>query len=326
MTALPMTDERVFALLPGVSRTFAISIAVLRGTLAADVATAYLLCRLLDTVEDDTTLPEVERRTLLLDLAGGIEHPEETGAVCDRLVRLEGRITATPCERELLLESRELFLRIQTLGGQRAAVIRRWAAEMARGMAEFVSDLPGQRIQTMADLARYCHFVAGTVGGMLTGLFVLCGPGISERRKRLLEEHMESFGRGLQMVNIIKDCGKDWQLGRSFLPREMAGDAGDFPGCNRSMMASLVAGAAEDLDDAVRYIRALPRRMWRARLFCIYPLVFARKTLQLLGRDTCLPGQPGAKISRRQVKRIMLFSAPAALSNLWLRLACRRRD
>lgn len=326
MTALPMTDERVFALLPGVSRTFAISIAALRGTLADDIATAYLLCRLLDTIEDDAALSADERKEVLLTLAGCIDRPGAASAVEACLAGLRDRINATPAEHELLHEAGQLFERIDQMGEMRSGIIRRWAAEMARGMAEFVSDIPGQRIQTMADLGRYCHFVAGTVGGMLTGLFVLCGPGISERRKRLLEQYMEPFGRGLQMVNIIKDCGKDWQVGRSFLPREMAGDERGFLGVNRSMMASLISGAAEDLDDAVRYIRALPRRMWRARLFCIYPLVFARKTLQLLGRDIFSPGQAGAKISRRQVKWSMLFSAPAALSNLWLRLVCRRRD
>ena len=41
------------AVLPEVSRTFAISIRFLPGTLGRAVLTAYLLCRIADTIEDD---------------------------------------------------------------------------------------------------------------------------------------------------------------------------------------------------------------------------------------------------------------------------------
>lgn len=310
-------------LLPEVSRTFALSIVVLRGNLALDVATAYLLCRLLDTIEDDSSLSESTRRTLLLDLADEIEQFQKTDILCTRLSELAERMKITPSERELLSESSQLFTRIQTLDAQRSTIIRCWAAEMARGMAEFVSDLPGQHIQTMTDLERYCHFVAGTVGGMLTDLFILAG--ISKRRQRRLRRYMESFGRGLQLVNIIKDCGKDWQLGRVFIPRQETSSGQQSWRITQETIANLIEKAAADLDDAVRYIRALPRRIWRVRLFCIYPLVFARQTLKLLKRTTLLPGEAGPKISRREVKRLMLFAAPAALSNLWLRLVARRR-
>ncbi|HOG64467.1 MAG TPA: squalene/phytoene synthase family protein [Spirochaetota bacterium] len=325
MTPEPMQDQRVFDLLSGVSRTFALSIVVLRGTLASDVATAYLLCRLLDTVEDDANLPATERRHVLSGLADGIGNPAQEAEALELLAGLEGRITATPVELELLAEAPALFARIKRMDAQRGQVLRRWAEEMARGMAEFVSDTPGASIHTLQDLARYCHYVAGTVGGMLTGLFALTGPGVTAQRQRRLETHMEAFGRGLQMVNIIKDCGKDWSMGRCFLPGELAGNEAGFRGAHPHLLGELVKQAEVDLDDAVRYIRNLPRRMWRARLFCVYPLVFARKTLRILAGNQARTGEQGPKISRKDVKRAMLFSAPAAFSNLWLRLVCRRQ-
>ncbi|HEY5567564.1 MAG TPA: squalene/phytoene synthase family protein, partial [Gammaproteobacteria bacterium] len=44
------------SILPGVSRTFALTIPVLPDRLAEVVTNAYLLCRLADTIEDDVGL------------------------------------------------------------------------------------------------------------------------------------------------------------------------------------------------------------------------------------------------------------------------------
>ena len=52
--------------LPAVSRTFALSIRVLPGELGRAVLTAYLLCRIADTLEDEPTLP-AERKAALLE-------------------------------------------------------------------------------------------------------------------------------------------------------------------------------------------------------------------------------------------------------------------
>ena len=45
------------SILPAVSRTFALSIRVLPGELGRAVLTAYLLCRIADTLEDEPVLP-----------------------------------------------------------------------------------------------------------------------------------------------------------------------------------------------------------------------------------------------------------------------------
>ena len=48
-------------ILPGVSRTFALTIPVLPPRLADVVANAYLLCRLADTIEDDVGLTDEQK-------------------------------------------------------------------------------------------------------------------------------------------------------------------------------------------------------------------------------------------------------------------------
>ena len=54
-TEFPAAGQLRF--LPGVSRTFALTIPKLPATLSGVVANAYLLCRIVDTIEDDPTMP-----------------------------------------------------------------------------------------------------------------------------------------------------------------------------------------------------------------------------------------------------------------------------
>ncbi|MDP7111678.1 MAG: squalene/phytoene synthase family protein, partial [Myxococcota bacterium] len=57
-----MSDEAVcIELLPRVSRTFALSIEALPEPLRRAVRAAYLLCRIVDTIEDDPALRAAER-------------------------------------------------------------------------------------------------------------------------------------------------------------------------------------------------------------------------------------------------------------------------
>src|SRR5215204_6417219 len=64
---ISVRDAERFALeiLPAVSRTFALSIRVLPGDLGRAVLSAYLLCRIADTVEDEPTLPAVKKFVVL---------------------------------------------------------------------------------------------------------------------------------------------------------------------------------------------------------------------------------------------------------------------
>ena len=74
---------------------------------------------------------------------------------------------------------------------------------------------------SVEELDRYCYYVAGTVGHLLTALFWQHhGKGTAARRARL-EALATSFGLGLQLTNIIKDIADDRQRGRSYVPRQL---------------------------------------------------------------------------------------------------------
>jgi farnesyl-diphosphate farnesyltransferase len=71
----PEAERFAREILPPVSRTFALSIRVLPGTLGRAVMTAYLLCRIADTLEDEPRMSAPTKAALLDELLRCFDDP-----------------------------------------------------------------------------------------------------------------------------------------------------------------------------------------------------------------------------------------------------------
>jgi farnesyl-diphosphate farnesyltransferase len=177
----------------------------------------------------------------------------------------------------------------------------------------------------VAALDRYCYFVAGTVGHLLTGLFTLHNPTIDAARRQKLEGLATSFGLGLQLTNIIKDATVDRDRGWSFVPTSLCAEYGLTPAdLSRpehraeamQVMRVLSTKARGHLDDAVTYCTSLPRREHGIRMFCLIAVYLAIRTLRLAERDPRLLDRDHTlKITRGEVKRTLVTTAIVAPSN-----------
>lgn len=306
-------------MLPGVSRTFALTIRLLPPGLEYPVLVAYLLCRVADTIEDSTTLGADDKVRLLghLKQCLGDNGPEAAP--------LRAAFAAGTTDEEVLAREADTVLREfrRLAPGQRDA-IRPWVQEMCEGMASFVAaggSAGSGRLQMLAsveELERYCYFVAGTVGHLLTALFRLHDGAMSEDRYRRLDALATSFGLGLQMTNIVKDVADDQSRGVSFVPRELFETSGirpeDFPAAARvgaagRVMEPLIARARRHLASALEYCTTLPRRQYRIRIFCLTSLYFAARTLRLARREpSLLGGERKLKITRGAVYRTLAMT------------------
>jgi farnesyl-diphosphate farnesyltransferase len=218
----------------------------------------------------------------------------------------------------------ELFESVPAASRQ---IVRRWVGEMVEGMQKFVALYPhGIRIQTLEEYNEYCYYVAGTMGHLLTGLWHAHAPSVDQAKYTALLEHCEAFGEALQTVNILKDIAWDAEHENSiYVPEQSLREQGSSqqnllnPHClaqNRAAIASLVALAWADLDDALVYLLAIPRRAMPIRLFCILPLLFAYATLREITRSTAMLTSGGTvKISRKEVKSLIVAGAATILSN-----------
>ena len=73
----------------------------------------------------------------------------------------------------------------------------------------------------------------------------------------------------------------------------------------RPLYNSYLSRAEEYLDDAVDYIRMLPRNQFRLRISCLLPVLIGQRTLQLLREGNILDSNKRIKVSRPEIKRIM---------------------
>ncbi|PYP78894.1 MAG: hypothetical protein DMD35_10380, partial [Gemmatimonadetes bacterium] len=116
-----------------------------------------------------------------------------------------------------------------------------YAANLIRGMR---TDAVGARFETLDDLNGYCYDVASVVGLWLTELF-----GVHDRWTL---DRAASLGVAMQLTNIARDVGEDWDRGRLYLPQSMLerhGVTGQMIGRVRRSDAALPAGYARLLEE-----------------------------------------------------------------------------
>jgi farnesyl-diphosphate farnesyltransferase len=337
--ALAKGDAAKFcqAILPAVSRTFALGIKALPGDLGQAVLDAYLLCRIADTVEDAPGIDPEVKAALFDRFLEAFDQPASLAAFTAGVQELTGDLAHLTLTRNTPL----VFAHFAALPVKTQAVVRKWVAEMAIGMRKFVLLYPnGIRIQTIEEYREYCYYVAGTVGYMLTDLWHEHSPSIGSQRYAILRERCRAFAEALQTVNILKDVAIDAEQENSvYVPEELLRAQGstqsrilapELLAKNREALSQLIKLAWHDLEEALIYLLDIPRRAVRIRLFCILPLLLAYATLRDLVQSTAMLRPGGSvKISRREVKSLLMTGAMLAMSNRgvrWLVARVRQRS
>ena len=327
--AIARRDARRFseAILPQVSRTFALGIRVLPGALGHAVLAAYLICRVADTVEDAPGMTPAEKAPLFDAILGAFDGPDAAAA----LPALAAPVTGEAAHVQLVRHADLVFAHFHTLPPRTRDHVRRWVTEMVVGMRKFVSRYPdGIRIRTIDEFREYCYYVAGTVGYLLTDLWHEHAPSVGADRYARLRERCRAFAEALQTVNILKDVAHDARVENAiYVPEELLRAHGSTHAAlldparepsNRAALDRLIALAAADLDEARDYLLLLPRRASAIRLFCLLPVLFAQATLRELARSSAMlrPGG-GVKISRREVRALLVASVLLVRSNAAVR-------
>ncbi|MCQ4088103.1 phytoene/squalene synthase family protein [Saccharibacillus sp. JS10] len=120
-------------------------------------------------------------------------------------------------------ELRERFLDLDKAEGHFIFPALRWLFVQFPNLnpQPFLSQMDGQlldltlhRYETMEQLEHYCYLVAGTVGEMLL-------PVLRDDLHIEAAEAGIALGKGMQIVNIIRDVGEDLRRGRRYIPAEL---------------------------------------------------------------------------------------------------------
>lgn len=297
------------AILQDVSRTFALTIPTLPPRLRAVVGNAYLLCRIADTIEDDTELPPADKRAQAERFVAVVEGSLDAGAFAAGLAPRLGARTP-PRERDLVANTPRVTRITHAFTPAERAALARCVRIMSRGMADYQDRESLAGLADLAEMGDYCYHVAGVVGEMLTELFCAHSPDIAHRREALMPLAV-SFGQALQMTNILKDMWEDRRRGACWLPRSVFAEQGlelerlgpeASPQAFGRVLERLLAVAHHHLRNALRYTLMLPAREKGIRRFCLWALGMAVLTLRRIHANPDFRSGQEVKISRRSVK------------------------
>src|ERR1700761_3343949 len=206
-------------ILPGVSRTFALTIPELPAGLRTSVTNAYLLCRIADTIEDEPALTP-EESLIFLQRFVAVLYGKEPAAALARDLGPELSEQTLLAERELVANMERVVRVTDRLAPDQRIAIQRCVEIMSGGMHQFQQTESLRGVPRQSDMDDYCYYVAGVVGQMLTELF--CGYSAKAAQNRVAMHELDvSFAQGLQMTNILKDIWEDRERGACWLPQEV---------------------------------------------------------------------------------------------------------
>jgi farnesyl-diphosphate farnesyltransferase len=337
-------------LLRDTSRSFYLTLQVLPRAVRPQIGLAYLLARATDTIADTELVPVEERlaaleaqrdrilgvRTEPISLTRLAMSQRGRSAIAEK--RLLDRIEAAVGQLDRLgpgdLEAVRAVLSTIT-GGQQLDLQRFEAPPVPPMIAEAPPLLPpviippplplGSRggrkeIRALAnagELDDYTYRVAGCVGEFWTQLTRRhCFPKVKLDETALLADGI-AFGKGLQLVNILRDLPRDLRNGRCYLPLDQLARVGLTPDdllnpANepklRPVFRAWTDQAFQRLEAGWRYTNSLPFGHFRLRLACAWPVLIGVRTLVKLLAGNPLDPLQRIKVSRGEIRQILLGS------------------
>lgn len=320
-------DELQTVLLEGVSRTFALTIPQLPPALYKAVANAYLLCRIVDTIEDEISLTADQKKYFCSTFIEIVKTGDRARTFAEELAPLLSDQTI-PAEHSLIRLTPNVIAITHSLEAAQIEALAACVETMANGMPIYQALDLHSGLKTMKEMDEYCYYVAGCVGEMLAKLFCHYSSEIDIHREELLKLSV-SFGQGLQMTNILKDIWDDAKRGVCWLPQDIFTETGfklsDLnPKTNdknfRLGLNRLIGLAHGHLQNALKYTQLLPSYETGIRNFCLWALGMAVLTLKKIKDNLDFNESGQVKISRNSVKATILISKLTVRSNLLLSL------
>ena len=313
-------------ILPHVSRTFALTIPQLPPGLRIAVTSAYLLCRIADTIEDEPALSPPETLAYLQRFSAVLLGDANPAALAREVAeRLSDQ--TLPTERELVSNMGRVIAVMSRLNEPQRVEIHRCVELMCSGMPRFQFSASLKGLARSSDLDDYCYYVAGVVGEMLTDLFCDYSPEIA-RNRPALSAMAASFAEGLQMTNILKDVWEDRARGACWLPQEVfarhgidLADVSSEPFDPRfaAGFRELVGVAHAHLRNALEYTLLIPNKETGIRRFCLWAIGLAVLTLRKIERNPRFTAGAQVKVTRRAVAMTRLLTDVAGRSDWMLR-------
>jgi phytoene/squalene synthetase len=278
-----MTQAEFYQIhLDRVSRSFAFCIAQLTSPMREWVGLSYLLCRILDTVED-STWPAQAAQFQAFALF------DQALLDASKIIQLENWASLFPHglssgEKMLLEDAAEILEDLHRLPQDVQAKIQSLVRSMSQGMQHFAAQNKAGTLylHNLDEVNQYCFFVAGLVGELLCELLAEVEKDFSPDQTNVTRAHQ--FGLFLQKVNLLKDQAQDEKSGRNLIP-------------SRQIVEQ---SARENAVKAFEFLLKVPVHQVEFRRFCAWSLFLGLEAVSVARADQV------AKIPRVRAEEIVL--------------------
>jgi farnesyl-diphosphate farnesyltransferase len=226
-----------------------------------------------------------------------------------------------PAEAVLLQRIEEAVGLINDVGSEDRRLIREVLEVITSGQELDLQRFGGATsmvaLSKAEELDDYTYRVAGCVGEFWTKICrAHLFPDAELNEEKLLRDGVR-FGKGLQLVNILRDLPKDLRQHRCYLPSSDLAACGLSPSdlldsANEPKLRPLynryLDMAAAHLAAGWDYTNTLPWSCVRVRLACAWPVLIGVQTLARLRSGNVLDASQRIKVSRADVRGIILRS------------------
>jgi len=308
--------------LRSVSRSFYLSIRFLPAQLREPIALAYLLARTTDTIADTAQIPVSIRTETLKLLSNGIQGTASRDVVVELIASFVS-LQENASERQLLQSLPKCVACLEGMEHADRNDIRVVLEKITRGqmldLQRFDNPQELRALNTAADLDEYTYLVAGSVGEFWTRL---CFRHVHHFATRTEDEMLalgKRYGMALQLINVLRDAGSDFRMGRCYFPdhelnavhltpSQILSESERFQPIYRTWLENAKAA----LTSGMEYSRAIRNR--RVRAATVLPALIGARTLALLDAAGPAVLQRTVKVPRREV-RAMILSLGLALAS-----------
>ena len=315
-------------LLRRVSRSFYLTLRVLPSAVRPQLSLAYLMARATDTVADTDAITVDKRGRILSDLRLSIQaaSARQKPSIPDlsAFLRTDNsgastKVAKDDAEHTLLKNFEALLDALLEFSEADREKIRSVLETITQGQQADIGrfNATSGRLNALAtndELDTYTYEVAGCVGEFWARLCLAhVFPRASLDEERIMSDAVR-FGKGLQLVNILRDLPEDLRLGRCYIPEQSLSKIGLTPAdlLNHDAMPRfrpLYDGYLELAEGHLRagwhYTTSLPFGCVRVRLASAWPILIGVETLRRLRNGNVL-GDRRVKITRREIRRILI--------------------
>ena len=288
------------AILGSVSRTFALTIPLLPPVIEKVVGNTYLLCRIVDTIEDAADLSPLAKQELSALFLDAVLEKIPVNAFVEPCLQALNHY-GNQDELDLIAHTPTVLRILHTCSQNDQAAVSRCVSIMSQGMSHFHGKQTETGLKDMAEFEQYCYVVAGVVGELLTTIFSNHSNAFA---KNILghEALAIAFGQALQMTNILKDSPEDRARGVSWKPANIS-------------QIELLKVAHQKLEESLTYILLIPKKELGMRRFCFLAFGLAVMTLSKIVNRKDFQQKDEVKLSRKTVMAFYAFTKVAVTND-----------